>query len=130
MTVTLPEVTIVGDPNSVPVTVADWYAQGFTVGWKDPGVKPEPPAPLNEETLSSYFAGVSAGSQARKDIEDEIDDDNGPAVEPDIGGPLFEEVDRKYRETFLKFLEHEDPHSEEEMHVDEPPPLPNIVFVP
>jgi hypothetical protein len=116
MATTLPEITIVGNPGSTPVTVADWYAEGFTAGWREPNVTPGAPAPLNQETLSAFFAGVTAGSNSRRGIEAaDPGDDSGPAAEPDIGGPLFEEVDREYREAFAKFLEHDDPHNEVEL---------------
>jgi hypothetical protein len=120
MAVTLPEITIVGNPNSVPVSIGDWFAEGFKAGWGDPDVTPEAPAPLDQEALDAFFEGVGAGSRARRNIETSISDDSGPGVEPDIGGQIFEEVDREYREAFKKFLE---PHEEDEPHEIGPPEI-------
>jgi hypothetical protein len=121
MAVTLPEITIVGRSNSVPVTAADWFAEGFSKGWSEPDAKHEPPAPLNEETLAAYNEGMTAGSNARRGIEVSTEN-QGPGIEPDIGGEIFEEVERRYREAWDEFLRHEDPHNEVE--------LPEIEFGP
>jgi len=84
MLITLPEITIVGDPNSVPVIIADWFAEGFVVGWRDPGTKLEAPAPLNEEALAAFFDGVTSGANARRNIENS-EPDPGLGVETMLG---------------------------------------------
>jgi hypothetical protein len=122
MAITLPEITIVGRSSSVPVTAADWFAEGFSKGWSEPDAKHEPPAPLNKDTLAAYYEGLTAGSNARRGIEVSIGNNRGSGIEPDIGGEIFEEVEREYRERWERFIEHDDPHNEIE--------LPEIEFAP
>ena len=118
MPITLPEITVVGRPDPVPITVADWFAEGFTVGWRDRVAPTEPPAPLDDAALSAYFEGGRTGVSSRLDVEAIFtgETDGSPGIEPEIGGRLFEEVQREWDESWAEFLEHQEPHT----HVDKP----------
>ena len=117
MSVTLPEITVVGRPTPFPVSVSDWFAEGFTVGWRDRAQPQEAPAPLNDEALTAFFDGGRLGAESRLEIEEmefEFDNPDGqPGAEPDLHGKVFEEVEREWNEAWSKFLEHEAPHSED-----------------
>ena len=116
MPITLPEITVVGRPDPVPITVADWFAEGFTIGWRDRVGPTEPPAPLNEAALAAFFEGGRTGASSRLDVEAIFSGppDGNPGIEPEIGGRLFEEVQREWDEAWAEFLEHEEPHTHAE----------------
>jgi hypothetical protein len=122
MPITLPEITVVGVPGGIPITVADWFAEGFTTGWRSPDVTPEAPAPLDEEAMTAFFDGTRTGASSRRDIESQFSpsSDGLPGIEPEIGGRLFEEVQREWDEAWAEFLEHQEAHIEVEK--------PEIVF--
>jgi len=123
MAITLPEITIEGNPRGTSETAADWWCDGFMLGWNNPQAAKEPPAPgppLNDECLNSYYQGIDAGRNARRGVEDKFVDYDGPAIDVDPGGEFYEEAERKWREAWQEFLRHEDPHSEQEP--------PEIVF--
>jgi hypothetical protein len=116
--ITLPEITIEGRAGSLPQTPEDWYCDGFMFEWNNPNAVPEAPAPLNEEYLSAYFAGVEAGKNSRKGIEDSFiapasDANEGPAVVNDLGGEPYEKLEKEWKEAWSKFVNHrEEPHIE------------------
>ncbi|MBV8253651.1 MAG: hypothetical protein JO154_13670 [Chitinophaga sp.] len=115
MSITLPEITIVGRANSTPETPSDWFCDGFMAGWNNPQLVPEAPAPLNEEYLSAYFSGVQAGKNCRNGVECICDDPqyDGPSVVNDLGGQPYEELEKAWKESWSEFLNHrEDPHIE------------------
>jgi hypothetical protein len=112
MPITLPEITIVGDPGASPSTAGDWFAEGFMFGWNHPDTaNPEAPAPLREDLLSAYDEGARAGRNARRGIETDYADYDGPAVDVDPGGEPYEEAEKRWKEAWDEFLNHrEDPH--------------------
>ena len=131
-TITLPDITIEGDPDAQPVNASDWWAEGFVKGFNAPDTVPERPLMINDELAASFLAGVQSGQQASKDIEAEFDQRFGtsPQVVPDIGGEAFDEVQRRYNEEWEAIFHQHMPHTEVE---GEPGPTfvrPNIEIVP
>lgn len=108
--VTLPEVIVVGDPDRSPMTVADWFAEGFYVGWNLQNGTPEAPAFLNGPFLQAYLDGASAAQGKRADF----DQFQGPAIGPDVGGVPLEEFERGFREALEDLFREEDKHIESE----------------
>jgi len=131
-TITLPEITIEGDPKAQPINASDWWAEGFMKGFNAPNTAAERPLMINDELAASFFAGVESGQNANKDIEAEFNERfrDSPQVVPDIGGETFEEVQRRYIEGWEAIFHEHMPHTEVE---GEPEPTfvrPNIEIVP
>ena len=115
--ITLPEITIEGDPDSPPITEADWWANGFTQGFNSPDETPERPLLINDDLAALFFFGVDNGKEAQAVTAAEMDAliADQPSIEGDIGGPTLESVRRQFEEDFSGLLnpEHE-PHIEVE----------------
>ena len=130
--ITLPEITIEGDPNAQPLNASDWWAEGFIKGFNAPDTLPERPLMINDELAAQFFAGVENGQHARREIEAEFEEQfrDSPQVVPDIGGETFEEVQRRYNQAWEAVFHQHMPHTEVE---GEPGPTfvrPNIEIVP
>src|SRR5579859_7858913 len=130
--ITLPEITIEGNPDALPMNASDWWADGFIKGFNAPDTVPERPLMINDELAASFFSGVQSGQQASKDIETEFNErfGNSQQVVPDIGGEVFDEVQRRYNEEWEAIFHQHMPHTEVE---GEPGPTfvrPNIEIVP
>jgi hypothetical protein len=118
--ITLPEITIVGDPEELPITVADWWAAGFVAGYNAPDIQHDRPLLINEDLATVFAEGVNAGQRAANDRKAELDAElaDQPQIGPDIGGESFEKAqedfDRLLEDLFHRHPPHTDPEHMEE----------------
>jgi hypothetical protein len=111
--ITLPEITIEGDPNYVPTTEEDWYTKGFVDGYNESEAAP----PMVSETLVFYYsAGYEAGKQSAADRQAEIDRmlEDQPQIEGDLKGESFEKAQEQYNELLEDLFHQHPPHIEVE----------------
>jgi hypothetical protein len=129
--ITLPEITIEGDPNSQPVTASDWWAQGFISGYNAPDATPERPLMINDDLAASFFQGAAAGQQAVREVSVELETQltGQPQIGPDIGGESLEKAQERFKQAFEELFHQHMPHTESESEPLEPLPTPNIVLV-
>ena len=71
--IVLPEITIEGDPDTMPTNAIGWWSDGFVAGYNAPQASPERPLMINDELAASYFAGVASGQQAARDAMAEFE---------------------------------------------------------
>ena len=64
--ITLPEITIEGDPDSAPVTEVDWWANGFIQGFNAPDETPERPLLINDDLAALFFLGSTMERRHRR----------------------------------------------------------------
>jgi hypothetical protein len=129
-TITLPEITIVGDPDRPPENAADWWCNGFVAGYNSPTDTVDRPLMIND-TLASVFAlGVTSGQEAANAVQAEIEAEMGPRQEltNEIKGKSLEKAEKEFRKQLEQFFEREMPHTEVESDTP-PPPLPTIGLV-
>jgi hypothetical protein len=67
--ITLPEITIEGDPDAQPMNASGWWAEDFIKGFNAPDTVPERPLMINDELAANFFAGVESGQNARREME-------------------------------------------------------------
>jgi hypothetical protein len=129
---TLPEITIEGDPYAQPVTLADWWCEGFVAGFGSPDTTPERPLMMNDQIAFVFLAGVDVGRSSRWETDARIEEQlrDFPQIGPDLGGEAYDEVQRRYYEGWEALLHEHMPHIEVEGEPGPPPIRPNIVFVP
>ncbi|MCA1576906.1 MAG: hypothetical protein LC794_06015 [Acidobacteria bacterium] len=125
--ITLPEITIEGDPDSPPITEADWWANGFTQGFNSPDETPERPLLINDDLAALFFFGVDNGKEAQAVTAAEIDAllADQPSIEGDIDGPTLESVRRQFEEDFSGLL---DPEHEPHIEVEPPAIVPRLIL--
>jgi len=126
-TITLPEITIEGSPDAQPINESDWWCQGFTTGFNAPNTAAERPLMINDTLAATYLACVESGKKANQEIEADFEERirDLPQVSPDIGGELYEDVQRRYNEEWEAVFHKHMPHTE----VEEEVVRPNIVII-
>jgi hypothetical protein len=129
--ITIPEITIVGSPDSPPVNAPDWFAEGFTVGFNAPSSTPDRPLMINDELAGVFSQGVAAGQSAASDLAAEFQNQFGdqPQVVPDLGGETLEKTQGRFRKEFEGLFHQHMPHTENDTEVLEPLPTPTISLV-
>jgi hypothetical protein len=103
-----------------PVSQTDWYMAGLIFGWEAPQCTAEAPAPLDDETLNTYFQGVTDGGNARLDFEKQkAKQDNEPVFSdyPSIGpipsGSIsLDEALQEQRELLEVLFHQHEPHTD------------------
>lgn len=112
--ITLPEITIVGDPNAVPQNEADWYTQGFVDGYNSPDTEPTRPLMINDTLAAIYIYGVEAGRQSARERQAEIEAmlADQPQIGPDLGGESFEKAQEDYNRLLEELFHQHMPHTE------------------
>lgn len=118
--VTLPEITIVGDPQALPETSMDWWADGFAKGYNAPTTEPERPILINDELAAFFFQGFNDGAAAANQRIAELEAElaGQPSIGPEIHGQSFEEAQREFNEILEGLLHQHMPHIEVE-HTEE-----------
>lgn len=109
--ITLPEITIVGDPDYTPTTPEDFYTKGFIEGYNGQEAQP----PMVSETLVFYYdAGVEAGRTAATERQAEIDQmlADQPQLQGDLHGESFAKAEEEYREILEGLMHEHPPHTE------------------
>ena len=126
-TITLPEITIEGDPDSPSLTETDWWANGFIQGFNSPNETPERPLLINDRLAAFFFIGVDNGKNAQAVTAAEMDAliDENPGIEGEIGGPTLESVQRQFEKDFSGLL---NPEHEPHIEVEREATLPTIVI--
>src|SRR5262245_17973298 len=108
-TITLPEITIVGDPGGRPKTEGDFWCDGYVFGWSNPKAPLERPPMLADEYAQAYLDGAVAGQREASDAVAQADDQTpaeGPSIGPAPEGPVvsYEEAERRWREAWEEFI--------------------------
>ena len=121
--ITLPEITIVGDPDAASVTMADWWANGFVAGYNAPSSDQDRPLMISDTLAESFAEGVVAGRQVASDrvaeLEAELADQ--PSASPDDGtGESFEKAQEEYNRLLEELFHTHMPHTDPE-HMEEGP---------
>ena len=100
--ITLPEITIEGDPDSQPVNASDWWAQGFITGYNAPEATPARPVMINDELAESFCQGAEAGRQAAREVSAELAAKlaDQPQIGPDIGGESLDKAQERFKQAF------------------------------
>jgi hypothetical protein len=129
-TITLPEITIIGDANAQPQNANDWWCEGFMTGYNDPAGAAERPLMINDELASAFGLGFTAGQESAATVQAELEAELGPHQELTSGirGKSLEKAEREFREQLEKFFEKEMPHTETESETGSPA-MPTIGLV-
>jgi hypothetical protein len=130
--VTLPEITIEGNPDAQPANARDWWCQGFITGFNAPDTAAERPLMINDDLAAIFLTGVKSGQNSHKAMQAEWDARNhdSPQAVSDLGGESYAELQRRYNEEWEALLHEHMPHTEVEGEPGAPPVRPNIGFVP
>ena len=111
--ITLPEITIVGDPDYQPHTPEEWFTEGFTDGYNGEEAK----APMVSEALVFYYmSGFDCGKQAASDRQAEIERllEEQPQIREDLGGESFAKAQEEYNRLLEAVFHEHPPHTEGE----------------
>jgi hypothetical protein len=129
--ITLPEITIEGDPNAQPTNAADWFAEGFIRGFNKPGISPDRPLMINDDLATAFFQGVQSGKNSASEVAAEFEAKfaDQPQIGPDLGGETLEKAQESFREAFEALFHQHMPHTETESETLEPLPTPTIGLV-
>ena len=113
-TITLPEITIVGDPNAQPQNASDWWATGFVKGYNAPEAAAERPLMINDELAAAFLTGFQTGQEANREMQADFEERfrDSPQIGPDLGGEALDEVQRRYQEAWEALLHKHPPHIE------------------
>lgn len=125
--ITLPEITIEGDPDSPSITDADWWSDGFVQGFNFPDQTPERPLMINDRLAALFFFGVDDGKAARAATAAEVEAliADQPSIGEDIGGPTLESVRKQFEEDFSGLL---DPEHESHIEVEPEATMPRVIL--
>ena len=128
--ITLPEITIQGDPASPSITMADWWADGFVAGYNAPDSQIERPLMINDDVAAVFFNGVSEGQQAAHDRIAEIEAQfaDQPQITGDLHGESFAKAEERFNELLEDVVHEHMPHTEIE-HMEEgkePTEIPDL----
>jgi hypothetical protein len=130
-TITLPEITIVGDPDMQPQNATDWWCEGFMTGYNKPDATPDRPLMINDALASAFSFGVASGQASAAEVQAELEAEIGPQQEltTELRGKSLEKAEAQFRRQLEQFFEKEMPHTESESESQAPPPLPTIGLV-
>jgi hypothetical protein len=130
--ITLPEITIVGNPGAQPSTQSDWWAEGFIAGYNKPDETPERlrPLVLNDETTAIFLQGVNTGQRTAREVTAELEAElaDQPQIGPDLGGESLQKAQERFKQAFEVVVHQHMPHTESESEVVDPP-APTIGLV-
>lgn len=128
-TVTLPEITIEGDPGNadpnLDANLRSSFSYGLLFGYEHPGE--EPGIPLDEPYASAFRSGAAYGTSAARGeglppsgSADPAYD--GPAIGPWIDGTPWEDYQRHQLDLLEEIFHQHMPHTENEAEPGEPLP--------
>jgi|GEM_PF-2376126 len=116
-----------------PVSASDWYMAGVVFGWEAPQCTAQAPAPLDDETLQTYFKGVEDGGLARLDFEknktdsDDTPPSDYPSIGPTPGGSISLDESLEDERQLLEGLFHQHmPHIDVPEYETWYPPIENV----